>query len=465
MHRVAVEDFTHWRRIARAALHAGLAPEGLLWTSAGDADDLLSQGTIFDAADTPATQGVPREFLGLAERVACHREPQRWNQLYRALWRLTHGEPHLLKLHTDRLMHKLYDMEKAVRRDAHKTKAFVRFRTTQDEDGTEHFVAFHRPDHCVLPLVAGFFQRRFTHMRWTIVTPDATVHHEENGKLSWLPGAPEGAPEDDMEEMWRTYYRAIFNPARIKVRAMMREMPKHHWVNLPETRIIPSLLAEAEARVAQMQAHTEGLATSAAMFLPEKRDLASLCGALPGCRGCPLYAAATQAVPGTGPANAPLMIVGEQPGDQEDRAGEPFVGPAGQVLNRALDMAQIPRREAFLTNAVKHFKFTLRPTGFREHGTPDIHEITACKPWLQAEIEAIKPRAILALGKTAARSLLGWGANIPNRPGEWQTGPHGIPTLITYHPAAILRARESGEAWQKRLEADLEIAKKKAFNR
>lgn len=465
MHRFVVEDFPHWRRLARAALHAEFSPDSVLWNAKDASDDLFATQDILDAGNAPSTHHVPRDFLSLAERVACFRDPQRWALLYRALWRLTHGEPHLLKLHTDDLVHRLEAMEKAVRRDAHKTKAFVRFRITHDEDGEENFIAFHRPDHPVLPLVAGFFSRRFTSMRWTILTPDATLHHERDGTLTWLPGAPEGAPEDSMEDLWRTYYRAIFNPARIKVKAMMREMPKHHWQTLPETRIIPTLLAEADNHVQAMRAHTEGLATSAAFYLPEKRDIHSLCGALQSCQGCPLYQDATQAVPGTGPTNARILIVGEQPGDQEDRAGEPFVGPAGNVLNEALEEAGLDRMELFLTNAVKHFKFDRQPSGLRRHSTPDIHEITACKPWLSAEIDALQPDVTLALGKTAARSLLGWGANIPSQPGQIQNGPNNIPTYISYHPAAILRGKMVSEAWRARLIKDLVAAKLKAWKK
>ena len=213
---------------------------------------------------------MPADFLELANRVACHRDAEKWSLLYHALWRLTRGEPHLLKLASDPLTHRLRRMDGEVRRDAHKTKAFVRFRLLQ-EDGTDHYIAWHRPDHFVLPLVAGFFQRRFAVMRWSIITPDQSLAWD-GAQLHFGPGLPASAVphEDSFEDVWRTYYRATFNPARIKINMMKREMPVRHWATLPETRIIPDLLAEAEARVETMIAQSEGDRETAAAYFPRQ---------------------------------------------------------------------------------------------------------------------------------------------------------------------------------------------------
>src|SRR6185369_9744921 len=162
--------------------------------------------------------------------------------------------------------------------------------------------------------------------------------------------------------------------------------------------------------------------SSAADFLPEKRTLSALAVAASACRGCPLYEDAKQTVFGSGRPSARLMLVGEQPGDQEDKEGEPFVGPAGKLLDRALEEAGIDRSEAYVTNAVKHFKW--RPRGNRRlHQTPRAGEIEACKPWLQAELEAVQPLGILGLGATAARALFGPKARVTKDRGRLLDSP------------------------------------------
>lgn len=178
---------------------------------------------------------------------------------------------------------------------------------------------------------------------------------------------------------------------------------------------------------------------SAADHLPKKRSYPALCKAAEGCRGCDLYKLGTRTVFGHGPLTASLMLVGEQPGDEEDIQGLPFVGPAGKLLERALTEAGVPKEKVYLTNAVKHFKFTLRGRK-RLHQSPSAREVTACRPWLQAEIELIKPKAILCLGATAAKSLLGGKFSLTKHRGEWQPGPDDSKILATFHPSAALRA-------------------------
>jgi uracil-DNA glycosylase len=184
--------------------------------------------------------------------------------------------------------------------------------------------------------------------------------------------------------------------------------------------------------------------TSAAEFLPPSRSLKALEAAAQGCRGCDLYKDATQTVFGAGRSSAKLMLVGEQPGDKEDIEGEPFVGPAGRLLDRALADAGIARGEAYVTNAVKHFKW--RPRGNRRlHQTPRAGEIEACKPWLQAEVEAVKPEALLALGATAARALFGTKVKVTKDRGRPLESPLAPVAAVTIHPSAILRLREHDE--------------------
>ena len=191
---------------------------------------------------------------------------------------------------------------------------------------------------------------------------------------------------------------------------------------------------------------------SAARFLPPgPTDLEALRQASRGCRGCPLYEKATQTVFGSGPADSPLMLVGEEPGDQEDRAGEPFVGPAGRLLRTAMRSASLAPDEAYLTNAVKHFKFEQRGK-LRLHKKPSAREVAACAPWLHAELEAVRPRLVVALGATASQALLGPSVRVTRDRGSVFDGPGGVRVLATVHPSSILRspdreARASATTW------------------
>jgi uracil-DNA glycosylase family protein len=184
--------------------------------------------------------------------------------------------------------------------------------------------------------------------------------------------------------------------------------------------------------------------TSAAEFVPASRSLAKLRRAAADCRGCPLWQDATQTVFGAGPRKAELMLVGEQPGDREDVEGKPFVGPAGAVLTRALEAAEVDPGEIYLTNAVKHFKWRARGKR-RLHQTPRAGEVEACKPWLEAELEAVKPSALLALGATAAKALFGPSVRVTRDRGRLIDSPLAPVAALTLHPSAILRLRDHEE--------------------
>jgi uracil-DNA glycosylase family protein len=198
---------------------------------------------------------------------------------------------------------------------------------------------------------------------------------------------------------------------------------------------------------------------SAIDFLPEQRSLRSLRTAARDCHGCDLYRNATQTVFGEGPSSAALMIVGEVPGDQEDLQGHPFVGPAGKLLDEALSAAGLARDEVYLTNVVKHFKWEQRGKR-RLHGKPSTREIVACRPWLEAEIEALHPRTIVCLGATAAQALLGRDFRITRQRGELISSAWATWTVATYHPSAVLRAPEAADRRRMREELmrDLQVA-------
>lgn len=181
--------------------------------------------------------------------------------------------------------------------------------------------------------------------------------------------------------------------------------------------------------------------TTAEPLVPDKPTLPKLRTAAAGCTACPLYKTGTQTVFGEGTTRAELMFVGEQPGDKEDLAGEPFVGPAGRILDRALEEVGIDRRKVYVTNIVKHFKWEARGKR-RIHKKPNMSEITACKPWFESEIDVVRPRAIVALGATAAQGLLGKDFRVTKQRGELISNGLADVVMATIHPSSILRARD-----------------------
>ena len=447
--------FEDWRRVAREALANGTNPE-TSWARADSAQSelLLGEPRSMKAQSTTTSTAVanrfhvPRAFLDLAAEAACHRDESRWALLYRALWRLTHGEPHLLEIATDADVHPLRAMAKAVHRDIHKMRAFVRFREVPTADGP-WFVAWFEPEHHIVEANAPFFRDRFTNMHWSILTPDRCAHWDLQ-ELTFTEGVSRtSAPAaDGMDDLWRTYYRSIFNPARVNVATLTSHMPRRYWKNLPEAQIIPGLVTEARPRsetmVEKSAAHVAGLTEFSRAPVPAEHDLNALRAAAAQCRACPLWRSATCTVFGEGPAHAKIVIVGEQPGDQEDRRGQPFVGPAGQLLDRALVAAGVDRSAVYLTNAVKHFKW--EPRGKRRlHQRPSAREVAACRPWLEAELATLRPELIVCLGATAAQSVLGRPVRVLSERGEKLPTEFGAPALITVHPSALLRLADGAD--------------------
>jgi len=247
--------------------------------------------------------------------------------------------------------------------------------------------------------------------------------------------------EDAVEDLWRAYCGNIFDPSRVKTHAMHAEMPKRYWKNPPEASIILILLQQAPRRVIQMISHSQQQTAGEwnPAPAPETKDLAKLRAAAAKCEACPLYKHATQTVFGEGLRDAEVVLVGEQPGDQEDRAGQPFVGPAGQLLDRALEEAGIDRKATYVTNAVKHFKW--EPRGKRRlHKTPNSRDIAACRPWLEAEVHAVQPQVLVLLGRTAAQSILGSQVRVLRDRGKVMNSEYCEQTIVTVHPSSLLRA-------------------------
>jgi DNA polymerase len=440
------DDLDGWREAARALAGVGMPPAQVSWNVGNGPGDLFA-----DPAPLPsggAAFSVPRAFLTLAESAICHSDPERFALLYALLLRLREN-PGLIADSADPLVQRLERMAKAVRRDVHKMRAFLRFREVETGEGPR-FVAWFEPEHHIVRHNAGFFVRRFANMVWSILTPALALHW--NGEtLSEGPGAARSdAPEGDpIESVWKTYYASVFNPARLKKGAMLKEMPKKYWKNMPETALVGELMAGAQAREAKMveagRGQVGGNLRSAWEAL---RDEAM------GCTRCHLYKCATQTVFGEGPLDARILFVGEQPGDQEDLAGRPFVGPAGQLFDRALGEAGVDRKAAYVTNAVKHFKFEQRGKR-RIHSKPDSGEIDACRWWIEQERLLIRPPVTVALGATAARSIFGKPVTITAMRGRAHDLPQGGEAWVTVHPSFLLRVQDNKEAEYARFVEDL----------
>ena len=501
-------DFEGWRVAARSAVLADVSPDRIAWGVTGEGGDLLATEyfAATDDLDVPAVDrpqfNVPKTFVALAKEVIFHSDPERFALLYGLLWRLR-SNPALLADASDPAVHRAQAMAKAIHRDIHKMHAFVRFKEVVAPDGQAAFLAWFEPDHYIVEAVGDFFVRRFTGMRWSILTPHRSAFWDGEA-LSYGPGADKAqVPDADrLEEHWRTYYASIFNPARLKVKAMQKEMPKKYWKNLPEARMIEGLIRDAGTRMAgmieaeptepsrlaqalvrQSLASTDGAATGAVCkedggvdlfeaadasadkatpdVLPDApKTLAEARAAATSCTRCDLYKPATQVVFGEGPESAEIIFVGEQPGDKEDLAGHPFVGPAGAMFNRALGDAGIERDKAYVTNAVKHFKY--EPRGkFRLHKKPDSKEISACRYWLDLEKSFLAPKIIVAMGASAGQALLGRVVKIGAERGKPIPQGNDAPVFVTVHPSYLLRLpdEEAKKTEYARFVADLSAVK------
>ena len=418
-----------------------------------------------DGTSLHALKHLPVGFRDTLHLALLHREPARHVLLHRMAQRLWR-EPRSWQdsLHDDHI--RLMEWHRQVRRDIHKTKAFVRFNRVgnaeQDAEQAE-YVAWFEPVHHTLVEVAPFFVRRFTQMRWSILSPSATVRWDGQ-RLQLGPGASrnDAPPPDAGEALWLAYYASIFNPARVKISTMKKEMPEIYWKNLPEARLIPTLLAQAPQRVSQMIASAADTQRRLPDFAIKNKavgapgSLAQIFAAVQSCDQCACAARAMQAVMGAGPATAKIFIVGEQPGDQEDLTGQPFVGPSGQLLRGALQAIGIDMADVYVTNAVKHFNYEMRGKR-RIHKTPAQADVERCAQWLEAELQAVVPSTIVALGRTALNAIENLGefeapaaspdaTNGPPRSGAQQAERgrwRGVVVGAVAHPSALLRAGAS----------------------
>ena len=443
-----------WTDAARRLAAAGVPPEAVDWGLEG------AEGAFFDAGlPGPAPAGalrVPRRFPALAQALTAERTGEGMALAYALLLRMQ-GDPTILADTADAQVARAARIAKAIRRDIHKMHAFVRFQEVGAAEGSaaggrRAFAAWFEPDHRIEEAVAPFFANRFGDMDWRIVTPEVTITFRD-GHLDLVARAA-ARPDlgDPLEALWTTYFSNIFNPARLKVDAMRAEMPKKYWRNLPEARAIPDLIATARTRTRRMQEagptqpapaalrrrQPEDAPMSSQSDLFGRQTLPEIAREAAACTRCPLHADATQVVFGEGPPDARVMVVGEQPGDREDLAGRPFVGPAGQLFDEVAARAGLDRGTCYVTNAVKHFKFVQKGKR-RIHQKPAASEITACNWWLGQELSQVDPELVVAMGATALHSLTGKGQGILKRRGTVEETRDGRPMLITVHPSYLLR--------------------------
>ena len=429
-------DQDGFRQAVRRLLAQGVEPERVVW------GDDQAPGLFEQAQDGEAPPvWLPQAAAELARLVVCHTEPERYALLYRLIWRLRHGERQVLDVPSDPLVHRLQAMAKSVRRDLHKMHAFVRFRRVPG-DGGERWIAWFEPDHFIVEATAGFFVNRFRGMDWSILTPKGSLHWDRRELQIGPPASPANAAAPDaFEAHWRGYYESTFNPARLNPELMRKEMPRRYWKNLPEAEVIGRLQREAPRRVEAMVARQAEEARKrdpakavAAMSEQGFATLEALNRAIAEAR--PPAPFSPRAVLGEGPLGAQIALVGEQPGDQEDLQGRPFVGPAGQLLDRALAEAGVERGDLYVTNAVKHFKHQQRGKR-RIHQSPTAGEVKHYRWWLQQELGFVRPRLVLALGATATLALAGRPLQVAANRGPAELS--GWPGWITVHPSYLLR--------------------------
>jgi probable DNA metabolism protein len=457
-------DVAGWRSAARRLRQAGIPPDGVSWR-------LSDEPTLFGGGKIPpppegAGFTAPKELVSLAANALLNRAGDRWDLMYRILWRLRE-ETNLLRILTDPDVDRALGYQKAVFQATHKMHAYVRFRRVDQRRNTggaldteqgeydpfqEEYAAWFEPPHYVLEKGIDFFVRRMANVQFSILTPHASAWWDRE-VIRFGPGADTRhvPPEDAKEGDWKIYFANIFNPARLNPRAMSQHMARHYWRNLPEAALIPVMIETAGARAAAMVAAQPTQPSERALKIAARREIDAPAdsGAAPGaltdltagiqlCRRCELWRDATQAVAGEGPGNAAIMFVGEQPGDMEDLSGRPFVGPAGELFNQALVEAGIDRETTYVTNAVKHFKHELRGKR-RIHKTPAVGEVKACRWWLENEQRLVKPKVIVALGATAAFAVLRRPVSVLKARGVAERLDSGAQAFVTVHPSYLLR--------------------------
>lgn len=402
MHHVGLAsetDWDGWRRATRALVLAGVEPADVQWAVGGPSDPL---------PDGQGTFGVSGALVAMAAQAFQVRDAERFGLLYGLLWRSHAGEKPLEQV-DDPDVRLARRMAHAVRAEAHRMRTHLRFLPLADR-----LLGWYAPAHFVLEANAQLIARRFPEHVLSILTPDGSAHWDGSA-LRFGAGARGIGDDDTLAAWWDAHGAVLLEDCRtgtaIPPAEDLDEAPRP-----PDQPPIGPIVLDL--------APDPGLQRGII-------DAAS-------CRRCALYEPATQTVFGEGPATARVMFVGEQPGDQEDIIGRPFVGPAGQLLDRAMEQAGIDRRTVYITNAVKHFKFVPRGTR-RIHQPPDAEEIQICRFWLDVERTRLRPGLIVLMGGSGARAVLGRPVTVMRERGRPFLLEDGTNAFITVHPSYLLR--------------------------
>ena len=455
------QTFKEWRVQARTLLLSDVDPTKIAWTE--NNLDLFQKSNELELSNLGNFQnsiGLPKPFFAMAEKVALHRDSRKWNLLYRLAWEMRYKKS-LLSDSAHPLVHELATMEKQVRRDQHKMTAFVRFRKLIRSDSVEQYLAWYEPDHKIVEATASFFKKRFAELNWAIFSPEVAINWDTKNLLV-RPGvfAKPAEISDGVEDLWRTYYGSIFNPARVKTKMMKSEMPIRFWKNLPEAKDIQRLLVEAPERSRAMVAQGKILNDNEEKVqLPGVINLENLREGVRTCRACELCQSGRPGIFSSGQNSAKFILVGEQPGDREDIEERPFVGPAGILLREVFQEIGAPIGDIYLTNAVKHFRF-LAQSGRRLHKTPSLRHLKVCRTWLLQELAIMPEAKVICLGATAAQSVLGIATPVLTSRQTPRHSPYRKdPCFVTLHPSAILRAPtdELRTSYRQMLTEDLRI--------
>jgi uracil-DNA glycosylase len=410
-------DWDGWRKAARALVLSGVPPGDVRWAvrSHDEEGDPLQEAV--------GSFSVSRALVSLASLAIQARDQQRFDLLYRLVWCANAGEKADAS-ETRRAQRLAF----AVRAEAHRMRTLLRYLPVREGNGTR-YLGWYDPAHFVLDANAQLIARRFPDLAFSIVTPDGAAHWDGT-ELRFSIGADRGSIPDDeaLESWWHRHQLRLTQQSRVGTAVpeaeQLDEMPRP----LDHPALGPVVLPRYGDRPLEEAMH-------------EAAD----------CRRCHLHEPATQTVFGEGPAQAAVLFVGEQPGDQEDVIGRPFVGPAGQIMDRAMEEAGIDRRTIYITNAVKHFKF--EPRGKRRiHKTPEMPEIQACRFWLDVELVRLRPKLVVAMGGTAARALLGRAVTITRERGRPIELSDGQRAFVTVHPSFLLRVPDE-EAKQREYQA------------
>lgn len=461
-----IGSYPAWLDAARRLAIHDVPPDEIVWGRGGVAD--LFAGAPPPDCEGPARVTATKALIGIAKSALCHNGSEAPALMYRALHRHQRDRG-VLANPADPLIRSLAHLKRPSGATSTRCRPSCGFAKCRGAARMQARAAASapgsNPDHLILEAAAPFFARRFANMDGTVATPQGVARFEAGTLTFYPPVERPDVPEDASEGLWGTCFANIFNPARLHLKAMRPEMPLKYRNNLPETRLIPQMLAEAEARVDAMRtavpakppAHARrildrlpgrGMGASPGMAeLPS--DTAAAKASAAGCGRCGLREAASQTVCGEGDPSAGLMIVGEQPGDAEDIAGRRFVGPAGEVLSSI--MAEAGTGRVWKTNAVKHFKFRLHGKR-RLHRSPGRSQIDHCRWWLDLERRFVRPRITLALGASAACALTGDATPLASRRGKVKTARDGGPAVVTWHPSYLLRTPHAEAAG---LRADL----------